>query len=118
LGGGEKDGEDVAVEGGGGGRGVVVVAAAPLPPFPLPAPIHGVRFGSRRSAAAGNLRFFLARSTASRKLVFGPAQHETLLGPHVDGGIFLYIYFVTILQKYMVRYKFNKNINLLPWATA
>jgi hypothetical protein len=29
-------------------------------------------------------------------------------------GIFLYIYFTTILQKYMVRLKFCKNIHLLP----
>jgi hypothetical protein len=33
-------------------------------------------------------------------------------------GLGFYIYFVTILQKYMVRYKFSKNVHLPPWATA
>jgi hypothetical protein len=31
---------------------------------------------------------------------------------------FFYIYFFTILQKYMIRYKFSKNIHLSSWATT
>jgi hypothetical protein len=34
-----------------------------------------------------------------------------------NAGIF-YIYFITILQKYIVRHKFCKNIHLPPWSTA
>jgi hypothetical protein len=33
-------------------------------------------------------------------------------------GEFFYIYFVTILQKYMVRHKFCKKIHLPPWPMA
>jgi hypothetical protein len=32
--------------------------------------------------------------------------------------MFLYIYFITILQKYMLRHKFCKTIHLLPQLTA
>lgn len=71
LGGGEKDGEDVAVERGGGGRGVVVgrFVAALLPPFPLPAPIHGVRFGSRRRLGAWDWEAACARWGLGRRLM-------------------------------------------------
>jgi hypothetical protein len=31
---------------------------------------------------------------------------------------FFYIYFIAILQKYMIRHKFCKNIHLPPWTTA
>jgi hypothetical protein len=31
---------------------------------------------------------------------------------------FFYIYFIMILQKYVVRHKFCKNIHLPPWPTA
>jgi hypothetical protein len=34
------------------------------------------------------------------------------------GLFFIYIYFITILLKYIVRHKFCKNIHLAPWSTA
>jgi hypothetical protein len=32
--------------------------------------------------------------------------------------VFFYIYFIVILQKYMIRHKFCKNIHLPCWLTA
>ena len=75
LGSGEKNGEDVAVEGGGGGRGVIGGRYIPalLPLSPLPVPIHGVRVrrGGVRGREAARARWEMMMAAEVRVACIG-----------------------------------------------
>jgi hypothetical protein len=47
------------------------------------------------------------------------AHQHLAVGPLAFPSVLIfYIYFIAILQKYMVRQKCCKNIHLAPWPTA
>jgi hypothetical protein len=59
----------------------------------------------------------LLKGSPSLKMTHGPAVANwaniaKTCSWHTTHAGFFYIYFITILQKYMVRYKFSKNIHL------
>jgi hypothetical protein len=60
---------------------------------------------------------YKTRPTRRQQVVFSFCQKRWYRGPRAILQFF-YIYFIMILQKYMVRHKFCKNIYLPPWLTA
>jgi hypothetical protein len=50
--------------------------------------------------------------------ITGPKLISKLGCDETQHMIFFYIYFITILKKYMIWHKFCKNIHLAPWPMA